>query len=91
MGILTWLLSGALALIACRFIPLGRTAGRVSEALCGLAFAIGGGLAATRLDFGGWNEADPRAALFCAVMTLCGVALARIAAAVVARRATTTR
>ena len=90
MGILTWLLSGVVALLACRFIPLGRTSGRVSETLCGLAFAIGGGLAATRLDFGGWNEADPRAALFCAVTTLCGVALARISALLLKRRANST-
>lgn len=91
MGILSWLLSGAIALFACRYIPLGRTAGRVFEALCGLAFAIGGGLAATRLDFGGWNEPDPRAALFCAMTTLCGVALARIATASLARRTSTSR
>ena len=78
MGILSWLLGSAAALLACRFIPIGRTASSLPEVLSGLAFAVAGGLLATRLDFGGWNEADPRAALFCGVMTLSGVALARI-------------
>ncbi|MGK2855596.1 MAG: hypothetical protein ACSLFQ_00175 [Thermoanaerobaculia bacterium] len=89
MGILLWLLGSVVALLACRFIPLGRTAGRVPEVVCGLAFALGGGLVATRLDFGGWNEPDPRAALFCALTTLSGVALARAARALVARNMTT--
>lgn len=86
MGILTWLLGGAAALLACRFVPLGRTAGRLPEALCGLAFALAGGLVATRLDFGGWNVAEPRAALFCAVTTICGVAIYRCVGALGPRR-----
>ncbi|MBI2212355.1 MAG: hypothetical protein HYU52_01805 [Acidobacteria bacterium] len=86
MGILTWLLGSAAALLACRFIPLGRTSGRVLEALCGLTFALAGGLVATRLDFGGWNVAEPRAVLFCAVSTSCGVAIYRCVGALGPRR-----
>ncbi len=81
MGILSWLMSSAIALLACRYIPLGRPARRLPEMLCGLVFALVGGLVATRLEFGGWNAADPRAALLCAVTTVCGVAIARCAGA----------
>lgn len=86
MGILSWLLGAFVALVACRFIPLGRTAGRLPEAICGIVFALAGGLVATRLDFGGWNAFELRAALFCAMTTTCGVAIYRCAGALGSRR-----
>jgi uncharacterized membrane protein YeaQ/YmgE (transglycosylase-associated protein family) len=86
MGILSWLLGAVVALISCRFIPLGRPAGRLPEAIAGVVFALGGGLVATRLDFGGWNAFELRAALFCAMTTLCGVAIFRCAGALGSRR-----
>jgi uncharacterized membrane protein YeaQ/YmgE (transglycosylase-associated protein family) len=88
MGILSWLLGGAVAVFACRYVPLGRPPGRLLEALFGLLFALGGGFVATRLDFGGWNVAEPRAALFCAVTATCGVAIYRCVGALGPRRPT---
>lgn len=85
MGIIVWLLGGAAALAACRFIPLGRPHRRFPEALFGLLFALAGGLVATRLDFGGWNVAEPRTFLFCALAACCGIAIVRSAGALGSR------
>jgi hypothetical protein len=72
VGIATWFASAAAALALARTVvararlPLAREALAVS-----LAAALFG-LAATALDFGGWNEPDWRAAVF----VFCGAATA---------------
>jgi hypothetical protein len=64
MGIAFWLLSGAIAFLIARIVPLGRGAGRIGEFLVSVCAAGLLGLAATAMDFGGWREPDWRAALF---------------------------
>ena len=64
MGIVTWITGGLLAALIARFLP---PRGTVKIPLdLGVAIASSSllGLAATALDFGGWREADWRAAVF---------------------------
>jgi hypothetical protein len=51
---------------ASRAIPPGRPPRYGGELITALLISFGAGLAATALDFGGWNEIDWRAALFVA-------------------------
>jgi len=62
MGMSLWIVAGGAAWIIARFIPPGRAA--VAEAIAALVIAMIAGLAATALDFGGWNEPDWRAGMF---------------------------
>ena len=63
MGLLIWILAGLAALAAARAIPLRKGALR-REAITAVAAAVAGGVIATSLDFGGWNEAEPAAGIF---------------------------
>ena len=64
MGIALWLGSALVVFAAIRRVPHARPQRRLGELLTVLAAAAALGLAATALDFGGWNEPDWRAALF---------------------------
>ena len=86
VGVGLWIVAGGAAWIVARIIPPGRTA--VSEAIAALVIASIAGMAATALDFGGWNEPDWRAGLFaffCGLAAIATVRLIRLAA----RRAAT--
>ena len=67
MGIALQAACGVVAFAVARVIPwrrAGRLSGWLPELLAALAAAMAAGLAAAALDFGGWKEPDPRAALF---------------------------
>lgn len=77
MGILVWVASGALAFGIARIIPIGARHRWPGELIASTLTAVGFGLLATALDFGGWNEPDWRAALFALFGALAAVALTR--------------
>lgn len=62
VGVSVWLVAGGAAWIIARFVPSGRLP--AAEAIVAFLVANLAGVAATALDFGGWNEPDWRAALF---------------------------
>lgn len=64
MGIALWIGCGALAFLAARVIPAGRSRAWIGELAAALVVAFLLGVAATALDFGGWKELDWRAGLF---------------------------
>ena len=77
-----WLVAGGAAWLIARFIPPGRRP--VAEAIIAVMAAALAGLAATALDFGGWNEPDWRAGLFvffCAAAVFGAVRIFGLAAA----------
>jgi uncharacterized membrane protein SirB2 len=64
MGAALWLGSGALAFLLARLVPFWRRRRWLGELVAALLTALALGGVATALDFGGWREPDPRAALF---------------------------
>lgn len=64
MGAALWLGSGVLAFLLARLAPFRRRRRWVGELAAALLTALLLGVLATALDFGGWREPDPRAALF---------------------------
>jgi hypothetical protein len=64
MGAAFWLASALSIFLVARIIPAGRSHNYLHELITSLAAALGCGLAATALDFGGWRESDWRAILF---------------------------
>ena len=64
MGAALWLGSGALAFLLARLVPFRRGRRWMGELATALLTALVLGVLATALDFGGWREPDPRAALF---------------------------
>jgi hypothetical protein len=77
LGVGLWLGSGFAAWILARIIPLGRGRGRWSELAAALLSALLFGVAATALDFGGWNELEWRAAVFAFLGALAAVGIKR--------------
>ena len=63
MGAMTWLLAGGLASLLARPVSRFRR-GWILEFVVSAAAALVAGVVATALDFGGWREADWRAAVF---------------------------
>ena len=80
MGTALWLVAGLAAFAVSRLLRPGRTARWGVELAASLLPALGAGVIATALDFGGWNETDWRAALFAFFAGLTGAGLARLAA-----------
>lgn len=63
MGIVFWLVSGAVSVIVARIIP-PRFPLTWVDWVAATAASLALGATATALDFGGWSEPDWRAALF---------------------------
>jgi hypothetical protein len=76
MGVSVWMIAGGTAWIIARFIPPGRLP--AVEAIAAIVAANLAGIAATALDFGGWNEPDWRAALFVFFWVAAALGLVRI-------------
>ena len=74
-----WLIAGAGGFAVASLIRAGRPAGWMVEAVAGIAAAAAAGLAATALDFGGWQEPDWRAAAFALATSLAVIGLTRVA------------
>lgn len=64
MGIGMWLAAGSVAWLLARIIPAARPFRPWWEMAAALVTSLLLGLAATALDFGGWQEPDWRAGLF---------------------------
>ena len=77
MGVALWLLCGVAVFAAARVITAGRPARFVTELLLVIMTSFAAGLAATALDFGGWNELDWRAGAFVILSTFAVIGLAR--------------
>ena len=76
MGLGLWIVAGGAAWILAKFIPHGRTP--AAEAVTALVVANLVGIAATALDFGGWNEPDWRAGLFVFFSVAAALAVVRL-------------
>ena len=76
MGLSLWFVGGGAAWILARFIPYGRSG--AAEAVAALLVAAAAGTAATAMDFGGWNEPDWRAGLFCFCCAAAAIATVRL-------------
>ena len=77
MGAMTWLLAGGLASLLARLVPRLRRSWILELAVAAVA-ALVAGVVATALDFGGWQEADWRAALFAFFAGLAMIAVVRM-------------
>ena len=77
MGILVWIGAGLAAFVAGRLLDFGRVHA-IAELVVALCGTLTAGAAATLLDFGGWGEADMRAFLFCAAVSMLSIALMRL-------------
>ena len=77
MGVALWLLCGVAVFAASRAIAAGRPVRFVTELLLVLSTSFVAGLAATALDFGGWNELDWRAGAFVILGTFAVIGMAR--------------
>jgi hypothetical protein len=64
MGVALWCGAAAAAMVVCRFIRIGHARRWFTEGAVALIAAVLLGLLATAMDFGGWNELDPRTAAF---------------------------
>ena len=76
MGLTLWFAAGATAWILARFVPAGRTG--LSEGAAALLACAMAGTAATAMDFGGWNEPDWRAGVFCFCCAAAAIAMVRL-------------
>lgn len=79
VGIVLWLASGVAAFFVARIVPPGRTRGWIGELITAAVAALLLGLMATALDFGGWREPEPRAALLIVFGSFAAVGLLRLA------------
>ncbi|MEA2166001.1 MAG: hypothetical protein QOK37_4128 [Thermoanaerobaculia bacterium] len=80
MGIALWIGCAAAVLLSARGVRYGRPARWVGELILVLTSAAIFGMAATALDFGGWNEPDWRAGLFVFFGSAAVIAVNRLAA-----------
>ncbi len=78
MGVALWLLCGVAAFAASRAIRPARPDGYAAELIAALVVAFAAGLAATALDFGGWNEVDWRAGAFALLCAMAAIGAARV-------------
>ena len=78
MGIALWVVAGLAAFSFARIVPVGRKTGIFGELLVSIAAATLLGVAATALDFGGWNEPDWRAGLFAFLGAAAAAGVARL-------------
>ena len=78
MGITLWLLRGVASFVASRAIAAGRTDRRTGEVVAAVVVAFVAGVAATALDFGGWNELDWRAGVFAILCAFAAVGCVRV-------------
>ena len=76
MGVALWIAAGGAAFFVAWIAPAGRRL--AAEAITAIVVAAAAGVAATALDFGGWNEPDWRAALFVFCCAAGAIAIVRL-------------
>jgi hypothetical protein len=78
VGIALWLACGVAAVAVARIVPALRHVQLLTDAAAGIITALLAGVAATALDFGGWNEPDWRAGLFALMTALASLGWLRV-------------
>jgi hypothetical protein len=78
VGSVLWMASAGAAFVLANFIPYGRVRWSVTELIASIVSALLFGAVATALNFGGWRELDPRAAVFVFFTALAVIAAVRI-------------
>jgi uncharacterized membrane protein YeaQ/YmgE (transglycosylase-associated protein family) len=78
MGIALWFVAATAGFSLARMAPWRRSRRWIGELLVSIAGGLVCGVAATALDFGGWNELDWRAALFAFLGALTAAGLFRL-------------
>lgn len=76
MGLLSWIIAGAVTFVLTRFIETRRRSW-LAELTTSVITALAAGLAATAMDFGGWAVADGRAFAFAGLVSLLSVGVLR--------------
>jgi hypothetical protein len=69
--------SGIFAFLIARIIPFSRQVHWKTELVTAMVAALAAGLAATILDFGGWQDLDWRSAAFAFCVALAGTGVVR--------------
>jgi hypothetical protein len=77
MGAAMWIATSVAAFLVARIIPIRKPVRWAPELVVAVAAGLLFGVAATALDFGGWNELDWRAALFTAFGALAALGAIR--------------
>ena len=77
MGAAMWFATGVAAFVVARIIPLRRTKRWIPELIVSVVGALLFGVAATALDFGGWNEPDWRCGVFTTLGALAALGATR--------------
>lgn len=78
MGLALWLAAGVAAVIIARIVPLALPRSPLAEVIAAPLASLAAGLAATALDFGGWQEADWRAGVFALLVALAAIGVVRL-------------
>ena len=81
MGVASWVVSGITAFLIARIVPFSRQTQWKTELVTALLAAVAAGLAATALDFGGWNALDWRPVVFSFFVACAVVGIVRVTAA----------
>jgi uncharacterized membrane protein SirB2 len=77
MGAASWVMSGIAAFLIARIIPFSPQTCWKRELVTALLAALIAGVAATILDFGGWQQLDWRSAAFAFCVALAAVGIVR--------------
>ena len=75
VGAASWVVSGIAAFLVARIVPFSRQTHWKTELVTAVIAALVAGVAATLLDFGGWQDLDWRSAAFafCAALAVTGL------------------
>ena len=76
-GLASWLAAAVAAWLVAGAVRTARPRRRLPELAAAVAAALGAGLAATRLDFGGLAVLDPRAIAFAFLLALAAAGVVR--------------
>jgi uncharacterized membrane protein SirB2 len=77
VGAASWVVSGIAAFLIARIIPFSRQTHWKRELVTAVLAAVVAGVAATILDFGGWQELDWRSAAFAFCVALAAAGIVR--------------
>lgn len=78
IGFASWIAAGAIAFVVGFMVRTGRPRTVWLELSIAMFASLAAGMAATALDFGGWNELDPRAEFFVFFVVLAAIGLTRV-------------
>ena len=75
MGVASWVVLGIAAFLIARIVPFSVQTHWKTELVTAVIAALAAGVAATVLDFGGWQDLDWRSAAFalCVALAVTGI------------------